>query len=87
MYRVTHKKVHPFFMIFYPNHMIIRGGQKSKKLESELADTFFPLHLMSGVTKKIFSSLPLIFPPPLAPYIIQRKLEKIQRKIVKVSIF
>ena len=66
------------FLIFW---LLIRGGQKSQKLESELADTFFPLHLMSGVTKQIFSSLPLIFPPPLAPYIIQRKIRKIQRKI------
>ena len=64
----------------------IRGGQKSKKLETELADTIFPLHLMSGLTKKNFSSLPSIFHPPLAPYIIQRIFQKIQRKISKVSI-
>ena len=63
-----------------------RGGSKSKKLESELADTFFPLHLMSGVTNKNLSFLPLIFHPPLAPYIIQRKFEKIQRKILNISI-
>ena len=64
----------------------IRGGQKSKKLESELADCFFPLYCVSGVTKKNFSSLPLSFDPPLAPYIIQRKFQKIQRKMSKVRI-
>ena len=36
--------------------------------------------------KRLFSFLPLIFHPPLAPYIIQRKFLKIQRKISKVSI-
>ena len=41
---------------------------------------------MSGFTKKNFSSLHLIFHPPLGPYIIQRKFHKIQRKILKVSI-
>ena len=38
------------------------------------------------MTEKKFSFLPLIFHPPLAPYIIQRKFLKIQRKISKVSI-
>ena len=65
----------------------IRGGQKSKKLEFEWADCFFPLHCVSGVTKKNFSSLALIFHPPLAPYIIQRKFQKIHGKILKVSFY
>ena len=69
-----------------PTQWVVVGGQKSKKLESELADCFFPLYCVSGVTKKNFSSLPLSFDPPLAPYIIQRKFQKIQRKILKVSI-
>ena len=33
-----------------------------------------------------FSRIPFIFHPPLAPYIIQRKFQKIERKIFKVSI-
>ena len=63
-----------------------RGGRKTKKLDSELAQCFFPLFCVSGVTKKNLSFLPLIFHPPLAPYIIHRKFQKIQRKILKVSI-
>ena len=66
--------------------ILIRGGQKNKKLDSELAQCFFPLFFVSGVTKKIFSFLPLIFHPPLAPYIIQRKIKRIQSKIFEVSI-
>ena len=50
-----------------------RGVQKSKKLEFEWADCFFPLHCVSGLTKNIFSFLAIIFHPPLATYIIQRK--------------
>ena len=63
-----------------------RGGQKNNKLDSELAHCFFPLYCVSGVTKKNFSFLHLIFHPPLALYIIQRKFLKIQRKILKFGI-
>ena len=46
----------------------------------------FPITLCVRSDQKNFSFLPLIFHPPLAPYIIQRKFLKIQRKISKVSI-
>ena len=32
----------------------VRGGQKNKKLDSELAHCFFPSYYVSGVTKKNF---------------------------------
>ena len=32
--------------------MLVRGGQKNKKLDSELAHCFFPLYCVSGVTTK-----------------------------------
>ena len=74
-------------LVVITDHIILsRGGQKTKKLESELADCFFPLHCVSGVTKKNFSSLPFVYDPPLAPYIIQRKFKKIHVKIWIVSI-
>ena len=61
-----------------PN-LVNRGGQKNQMLDSEVAHYFFPLYSVSGVSKKIFSVLPLIFHPPLAPYIMQRKFLDLSR--------
>ena len=47
---------------------------------------FFPLHSMPGVSTKNFRPLDQLEDPALAPYIIQRKFQNIQRKISKVSI-
>ena len=66
--------------------LVYRGVQKSKKLEFEWADCFFPLHCVSGLTKKNSSVLAIIFHPPLATYIIQRKFKKYKGKYEK-SVF
>ena len=59
-------------------------GQQNEKGDISPFSTL--LYCLSGETKKNVSFLPLIFEPPLAPYIIQRKIQKIQRKTPKVSI-
>ena len=66
-------------------NMFIRGVQKNKKFDSELALWFFPLYWVSGFTTKNFSSLAYLEVLPLEPFIIQRKFRKIQRKILKVT--
>ena len=66
--------------------MLSRGVQKSKKLDFNWVEWFFPLHSMPGVSTKNFRPLDQLEDPALAPYIIQRKFQNIQRKISKVSI-
>ena len=41
-----------------------RGGQKSKKLDSELPDSIFPFYCLSGATKKISAPSLKFFIPP-----------------------
>ena len=68
------------------NSLMVRGVQKSKKLDFNWVEYFFPLHSMPGVSTKKFRPLDQLEDPALAPYIIQRKFQNIQRKILKVSI-
>ena len=63
-----------------------RGVQNSKKFDFNCVEWFFPLQSMPGVSTKNFRPLNQLEDPALAPYIIQRKFQNIQRKILKVSI-
>ena len=63
-----------------------RGVQKSKKFYFNCVELFFPLYSISGVSTNHFRPLDRLEDPALAPKIIQRKFQNIQRKILKVSI-
>ena len=64
-----------------------RGVQNSKKFDSVLALWFFPLYILSGVTKKNFSLLTCLEQPPQTYFKIQRIFQKIQRKKYIFTIF
>ena len=67
--------------------LFTRGVQNSEKFDSVLALWFFPLYILSGVTKKFFSLLACFEQPPQTYFRIQRIFQKIQRKKYIFTIF
>ena len=63
--------------------MLSRGGQKNKKFDSELADCFFPLYCVSGVTKKKFQLPTFKLWPPSSPLHYTKEISENTKENVK----
>ena len=64
----------------------VRDVQKSKRFDFNCVEWFFPLHSMPGISTENFKPLDQLEDHALAPKIIQRKSQNVQRKILIVSI-